>query len=75
MAPSGCLEVEITSDFEVKGSSIASVAIVTRYVCMYVNSLGGLLCMMHTVTRPDSVTLLLLIYSHKIFLNTSTHLS
>lgn len=61
MAPSGCWEVEITSDFEVKGNSIASVAIVTRCVCMYVNSLGGLLCMIHTVTCPDSVTVLLLI--------------
>lgn len=72
MAPSGCWEAEITSDFEVWGSSIASVAIVTGrvsacgFVCVCVNSSGGLLCMIHTVTSPDGITVLLLIYSHKI---------
>ena len=68
MAPSGCWEAEITSDFEVRGSNTACVAIVTGSVCVYVcvNSLGGLLCMIHTVTSPDGITVLLLIYSHKI---------
>ncbi len=70
MAPSGCWEAEITSDFEVRGSNTASVAIVTgsARVCVYVcvKSLGGLLCMIHTVTSPDGITVLLLIYSHKI---------
>ena len=36
MAPSGCWEAEITSDFEVRGSNTASVAIVTGSVCVCV---------------------------------------
>lgn len=35
------------------------------------NSLGGLLCMILTETSPDGITVVLLIYSHKISLNTS----
>lgn len=44
------------------------VAIVTRSACVFVcvNSLGGLLCMIHSVTSPDGITVLLLIYSQKI---------
>lgn len=69
MAPPGCLEAEITSDFKVRGSNTASVAIVTGRCmceCVCANSIGGLLCMIHTVTSPDGITVLLLIYSQKL---------
>lgn len=36
------------------------------------NSLGGLLCMILTETSPDGITVVLLIYSQKISLNTSS---
>lgn len=75
-APPGCWEAEITSDFKVRGSNTASVAIVTGRslcvcvcclcACVCVNSLGDLLCMIHTVTSLDGITVLLLIYSQKI---------